>query len=76
MNAHTMNIMDPTGHTSVTWDPANSAEVDIARTAFTEMTAKGFYAFRVEKNGRQGARMTSFDPSAEEMLIVPHLVGG
>ena len=76
MNAHTMQIMDPTGHTTVSWSVDNAAEVEIARTAFDEMTRKGYQAFRVNKAGGQGTRMTEFDASAEEMLLIPQLVGG
>jgi hypothetical protein len=68
-----MQILDPTGHTSVKWDADVPAEVEAARKVFTEMTAKGYHAFRAGKNG---ARMREFDPSAEKVVLVPHLVGG
>jgi hypothetical protein len=71
-----MSIMDPTGHTSVTWAPDNSAEVASARETFDAMTAKGYRAFRVDRKGRQSEQMRSFDPSAEEMILIPQLQGG
>jgi hypothetical protein len=73
---HTMQIMDPTGHTTVAWEQGDTAEVEVARTTFDEMTRKGYQAFRVGKNGERGTRMTAFDPAAEEMLLIPQLVGG
>lgn len=73
---HSMQIMDPTGHTTVSWSEGNTAEVEVARTTFTEMLKKGYQAFRVGKDGGRGTRMTEFDPGAEEMLLIPQLVGG
>jgi hypothetical protein len=68
-----MQVLDPTGHTSVKWDADKLAEVEVARKIFDEMTAKGYSAFRAGKNG---ARMTTFDPTAEKVVLVPHLRGG
>lgn len=69
-----MQVMDPTGHTTVKWDPDNPDDVAAAEATFDEMTAKGFNAFRVAPG--PGARLKKFDPSAMEMILVPQLVGG
>jgi len=71
-----MQIMDPTGHTSVTWDPDNRDEVATARATYDEMTAKGYRAFRVDRRGNQSEQIRTFDPRAEEMILVPQLRGG
>lgn len=73
-----MEVMDPTGHTSVEWDAENNAEVEIARSTFEMMTGpdKKYQAFRVDQRGGQGERMRSFDPSAEKILLIPQLKGG
>ena len=73
---HEMEVMDPTGHTTVAWDPTQSTEVEAARSTFNEMTAKGYQAFRVGKRGQQADRLTNFDAAAEQMILVPQLRGG
>lgn len=73
----TMQVMDQTGHTEVTWDSDSADEVRIARETFNTMVKdKKYNAFRVRKGGGQGERISEFDASAEKMLLIPHLVGG
>lgn len=73
---HVMKIMDPTGHTTTAWDPAVPAEVTAARAQFELMTGKGYRAFRVGRRGQPAERMETFDPSAEQMILMPQLSGG
>jgi hypothetical protein len=73
---HVMNIADPTGHTSISWDENNEGEVELARNAFNDAIKKGYQAFKTRLTGGRGERMTEFDPTAEEMLLVPQLRGG
>lgn len=73
---HEMEVMDPSGHTTTAWDPAVPAEVDAARATFTAMTAKGYRAFHVGRRGQQAEPMKTFDPAAEQMILMPQLVGG
>lgn len=73
---HEMQVMDPTGHTTVKWDPKSDADVDVARGVFIEMKAKGYSAFRIRALGKPGERMASFDPAAKQMILIPQLVGG
>lgn len=71
-----MNVMDRTGHTRVTWDSSRAEEVTTARATFEALTGQGYRAFRAGDGGRQGARMDTFDASAEEIVMVPQLKGG
>ncbi len=71
-----MNIMDPTGHTKVTWDAKSPEEVKTARKTFNEMKKKGYSAFRIENVEAPGKRIEEFDPKAEKMILIPQLVGG
>jgi hypothetical protein len=72
-----MEILDPTGHVTVRWDPDDKAEVATARQTFDEMTKKGYQAFRRgEKKGERGERLTTFDPKAKRVLLFPQLQGG
>lgn len=71
-----MLIMDRTGHTKTTWNPDDEDEVDVARRMFADLTARGYSAFRVKGDDDMGKRLTSFDPRAKTMIMVPQLVGG
>lgn len=73
---HQMQIMDPTGHTTTAWDPAVPDEVAAARATFDAMTAKGYRAFHVGRRGQQDRPMGTFDPAAEQMILIPQLRGG
>jgi hypothetical protein len=74
--SHFMNIMNVLGHTKISWNPDVAVEVDAARSTFEDLTAEGYNAFRVDGEGRQGTRLSSFDPSATEILLIPQLRGG
>lgn len=71
-----MAILDPTGHTRTTWDADKPDEVANAKRTFEELTGKRYKAFRVNKDGSEGSPMTTFDPHAEKMILVPPVVGG
>jgi hypothetical protein len=71
-----MQVLDSSGHTSVEWNPENAEEVAVARATFEQMREKGYRAFRVRPSGQQGERLDSFDPAAEQMILVPQLRGG
>lgn len=72
----TMQIMDRTGHTTITWDASKPVEVGVAQSTFDKLTREGYSAFEVEGADRQGKRMREFNPKAEKIMMVPHLVGG
>lgn len=83
MNMHVMNVMDHTGHTTVTWDPTNADSVRDARREFDGLIRRGFSAFRMEvvaENGvvveEKGARIDTFDLEAGKVMMIPHRVGG
>lgn len=74
---HRMEVLDPTGHTEVTWSADNEDEVAIARETFERMTARGYQAFRPgAAKGERGNRISTFDPSIERMVLFPQLRGG
>lgn len=72
----TMQVMDRTGHTTVTWDPTKPVEVEAARDTFDTLTGEGYNAFKVEGVDQQGQRIREFDPKAAKIMMVPQLVGG
>lgn len=73
---HLMQVMDKSGHSSVTWDPDKPVEVRAARASFDSLVREGYQAFRVEGEDNRGERMREFDPKAGKIMMVPQLVGG
>lgn len=71
-----LQVMDRKGHTEITWDSDKPIEVRIAKQAFETAIKEGYSAFRVEGEDQQGQRITTFDPKAEKIMMVPQLVGG
>jgi hypothetical protein len=68
-------IMDHTGDTRHTFDAGDRAAVKEAEKRFMELTGAGFTAAVRSGPGEQRV-IRSFDPSAEETLFYPRLVGG
>ena len=71
-----LEIVDRTGHTEVSWDPDDPEEVQAAQEAFGECLGKGYAAFSMQSDGKQGEQIRSFDPYAGRILMLPALVGG
>jgi hypothetical protein len=71
----TQIVMDRTGDTRHTFDVHDRAEVEKAERRFMELTGAGFTAAVRTGPGEQRV-IRSFDPTAEETLFYPRLVGG
>ena len=71
-----MEIMDSSGDTKKTWDPANAVEVEDARRSFETLVKKGYQAFAVGARGAKGEKIKEFDPDAGSLILVPPIVGG
>jgi len=78
-----LRIMSRRGDDRIVWDPkkvqANDSEavaaVREAERIFNETRARGATAFRVEP-GKTVERIDTFDRTAEEIVIIPRVVGG
>lgn len=73
-----LNIMGAEGHTPVVFDPGTEAEEE-ARDLFNKTVHnQGYLAFTVTKeNGHKtGEPIKDFDPTAEELLVMPPMAGG
>jgi hypothetical protein len=79
-----LSILNASGDTTIRWDerafatgdPDALAAVAEAERLFEEARAAGGVAFRVEA-GRLAQRVSTLEPgSADEVLIVPRMVGG
>ena len=68
-------IMDTTGDSRHTFNPADLQELAKAEQRFRELTTHGFTA-AVRAGPGQVSRIKAFDPTAEETLFFPRLVGG
>ena len=68
-------VMDRTGDTRHIFDNQDRAEVTKAEQRFRELTGAGFTAAVRSGLGEQRI-IRSFDPTAEETLFYPRLVGG
>jgi hypothetical protein len=78
-----LRILSKRGDDRVNWDarrlavgdPEAEAAVREAERIFTEQRAKGATAFRVDADKRT-TRIDEFDPTAEQIVMVPRVIGG
>jgi len=78
-----LQVLSKRGDDRLTWDeqkfqmhdPEAIAAVREAERIFAEARARGATAFRVEP-GKPTQRIDQFDPMAQQILIVPRVVGG
>ena len=78
-----MRVMGSHGDASVKWsqararvgDPVARAAVAEAERIFEEARARGATAFRVAP-GRRAERVERFDPEAEQIVLIPQVMGG
>jgi len=69
-------VLGSSGDTKSIWDKSNEDEVENARDTFDKLKKKGYLAFSVNKDGSKGVQMSTFDPDAERMIMVPQMQGG
>lgn len=73
----TLNVLDRTGETRLTWDAENENEVNAVRELFENLKGKGFSAYSVKgKKGEKGELIKEFDPELELIIMSPRMVGG
>ena len=68
-------VMDHTGDTRHCFNPEDAGELTNAERRFEELTGAGFTAAIRTASG-EVTKIRSFDPTAEETLFFPRLVGG
>jgi hypothetical protein len=71
----TQIVMNHSGDTRHTFDAMDNDAVAKAEKRFKELTGRGFTAATRTTSG-EAALTRSFDPTAEETLFIPRLVGG
>lgn len=78
-----LRVMSRRGDDRLTWDEQKIqlgdseaiAAIREAERIFAQERAKGATAFRVE-DGKPTQRIDKFDPTAEQIVMVPRVVGG
>ena len=78
-----LRVMSRRGDDRVTWDeqkvlagdPEASAAIREAERIFEQERAKGATAFRIDP-GKPAQRIEEFDRTAEQIVLVPRVVGG
>ena len=68
-------VMDRTGDSRHAFNPDDAQELVKAEQRFYELTKTGFTA-AVRTGPGQTSHIRSFDPTAEETLFFPRVVGG
>ena len=68
-------VMDHTGDARHCFNPNNAEALARAEERFRKLTGLGFTA-AVRSTSGEISRVRSFDPTAEETLFFPRLVGG
>jgi hypothetical protein len=68
-------VMDTSGDTRHPFDPDDAMAVAEAEKRFAELTGVGFIAAKRTGNGTSEL-IRHFDPTVQETLFIPRLVGG
>lgn len=71
-----MNILDETGHRQVTWDSSNAKEIAAAQKTFDRLLRHGYAAFGAAARTGPKQSLTTFDPTMDDVVMVPRIVGG
>lgn len=73
LRQHSMDVLDLTGHRTVTWDPNDEAAVADARAQFNALRREGYSIFRMVAVGQHavaeeaGDEIEEFEPDAGRM---------
>lgn len=71
-----MNIMDSSGHKQLKWNTDKLDEIAAAKDTFDTLVKKGYTAFGSETKSEPKHTIKEFDPTMEELVMVPRTVGG
>jgi hypothetical protein len=71
-----LSIMDSTGHKELKWNTNSLDEILAAEKTFDSMVKKGYSAFAAQSRAEPKHLIRKFDPTMEETVLVPKLVGG
>jgi hypothetical protein len=73
---HTQIVMDHNGDSRHEFDPDDVVSRAGAEERFRDLSADGFRAVALGRDGQPGTLLRNFDPSVRETLFIPQLEGG
>lgn len=71
-----MSIMDRSGHKQLKWDTDKLDEIAVAKETFDTLVKRGYSAFASKTKAEPKHTIKEFDPTMEDMVMVPRTVGG
>jgi hypothetical protein len=71
-----MKILDSSGHRQVEWNMSDSKEIAAAQKTFDRLIKQGYAGFGSMKGSDAKQAVTAFDPTMEELVMVPRIIGG
>jgi len=72
-----LRVMDvDAGDLKVIWDKDKPDEIKAAKDQFNSLLKKGYFAYKVKKDGSGGAKIEEFDEKAEKIILSPQMKGG
>lgn len=71
-----MRILGPDGDRRIVWRKNALGEINEAKKVFRDALADGLLAFKAEPGGQRGEKISEFDPSAEEIILMGAVTGG
>ena len=71
-----IRILDHTGDTPVTYDPAKAAETESAKATVDRYLGAGWVLVATAPADVGGKRLTALDPTVSEAVLIPPRVGG
>lgn len=75
---HTLHVLDHTGDTRTTWDPANEVEVEAVKKLFKRLKKRGYLAYTVDPSGSKGEVIQGDELPVEAAAVImsPQMQGG
>ena len=75
-NRGLFRILSESGDDLVTWDRRDPTQVREAYAKYNELIKKGYRAYATNSAGKRSHRIDAFDPSLEEIILVPSTIPG
>ena len=69
-------ILAQTGALKITWDPDIPDEIMKVKEQFQLFLEKGYSAFHLNDTGGEGKKISTFNASANKIIMIPKLGGG
>jgi hypothetical protein len=70
-NKGIFRILTDNGDDRIVWDRRSGSEVKEAYSKFNDLLAQGYSAYAVTASGGRGHKLDLFDPSLEEIIMIP-----